>query len=202
MNLFMYLDKGSYIHKLPVGIKLLTLFCLSSLIFTIDNLVFTLFCFLFTIFLFFVGKIEIKHIIYQLRFLYLSVVLIFLFQYYFNSLTDALNVSFRLITIVYLGILFTFTSKTSEIITTIERILKPFSVLGINHQKVSLSISLAIRFIPLVSITITQVREAQKVRGLGNNVFAMIIPVIIKTLKSGDEIAEAIDARMFYNEPK
>ncbi len=68
---------------------------------------------------------------------------------------------------------------------------------GCKIEKVSLAISLAIRFIPvLVSIT-AEVRAAQRVRGLERNIFAIAMPVIIRTLKMGNEIAEALDARSF-----
>ncbi len=200
MNIFMYLDGNSFIHKASVLSKLIGLIFISSLIFIINNIWFSLFCCCSVVLLFIFAKINIKKLLSQFKLLYISLALIFVFQYYFNSLLDAFNISFRLIAIFCLGLLFTFTSKSSDIVETIENLLKPLSKLGVNYKKVSLSISLAIRFIPQILRTIKQVKEAQKVRGLNKNIFAMIIPVIIQTLKSADEIANAIDARMFYND--
>ena len=63
--------------------------------------------------------------------------------------------------------------------------------------KVSLAIAMAIRFIPLISGLVHEVREAQRVRGLERSILAVAMPVIVRTLKMGNEIAEALDARSF-----
>jgi biotin transport system permease protein len=43
------------------------------------------------------------------------------------------------------------------------------------------------------------VREAQRVRGLERSILAVAMPVIVRTLKMGNEIGEALDARSFGN---
>ena len=71
-------------------------------------------------------------------------------------------------------------------------VLRP---LGVNPAKVSLALSLALRFIPVLAQITREVREAQRVRGLENSVIALAIPLFVRTLRMSDDIADAIEAR-------
>jgi biotin transport system permease protein len=67
--------------------------------------------------------------------------------------------------------------------------------IGVNPDKVSLAISLALRFIPVLGRITMDVREAQKARGLERSVIAVALPVAIRAIKMADEISDAIDSR-------
>ena len=68
--------------------------------------------------------------------------------------------------LVLLGMLVSFTTRASDMIETIERGLAPIALVGIDPAKVSLALSLALRFIPLLYEQVQDIREAQRVRGL------------------------------------
>ena len=51
------------------------------------------------------------------------------------------------------------------------------------------------RFIPLLFDQFAEIREAQRARGLDRNIFALLMPLMIKTLKMADNLTEAIEAR-------
>ena len=59
----------------------------------------------------------------------------------------------------------------------------------------SLAISLTLRFIPVLAQITRDVREAQRVRGLEGNIVALAIPLVVRTLRISDDIADAIEAR-------
>ena len=69
--------------------------------------------------------------------------------------------------------------------------------IGVNPAKVSLAISLALRFIPVLAAVTSEVREAQRARGLDANILAIAVPVVVRTLKMADDIAAAIEARSY-----
>jgi|GEM_PF-839179 len=71
----------------------------------------------------------------------------------------------------------------------------PLARLGVNPARVSLAVSLTLRFIPVVAQTVQDVREAQRARGIEKNMLALAVPVIVRTLKMADDVADAIDAR-------
>ena len=60
---------------------------------------------------------------------------------------------------------------------------------------VSLALSLTLRFIPVLAQVVQDVQEAQRARGLERNLVALAAPVIVRTLKMADDVADAIDAR-------
>ncbi len=94
-----------------------------------------------------------------------------------------------------MAVLVTFTTRVSDMIETVERAIAPLAPLGVNPAKVSLTLSLALRFIPLLADRYTEIREAQRARGLDRNIFALLMPLMIKTLKMADNLTEAIEAR-------
>lgn len=82
-------------------------------------------------------------------------------------------------------------------VNSVERGLRPFRFLGINPSKLSMALSLAIRFIPVVSEKFNEVREAQQARGFDTNILALTMPLIIRTIKMASDVAEALDARSY-----
>ncbi|MBN9058653.1 MAG: energy-coupling factor transporter transmembrane protein EcfT, partial [Rhizobiales bacterium] len=101
----------------------------------------------------------------------------------------------RFAALILLASAVTLTTPVSEMAELVEWLLEPLRPIGINPEKVGLSIALAIRFVPLISEEFRHIREAQAARGLAANPLALIVPLIIRTLKSADELADAIEAR-------
>lgn len=101
----------------------------------------------------------------------------------------------RFAVMILLASLLTLTTRTSDLLATLERALQPLRRVGVNPEKVSLAVSLTLRFIPVVISIVAEVRDAQRARGLDGSVLALAVPVIIRTLRMADDIADAIDAR-------
>ena len=80
-------------------------------------------------------------------------------------------------------------------IEALEIFLSPLGKLGVDVGKISLTLAMAIRFIPEVIRITRDVREAQRVRGLETSLFAVAMPVIIRLLRTADDVADAIEAR-------
>jgi biotin transport system permease protein len=80
---------------------------------------------------------------------------------------------------------------------TLERALQPLRRFGVSPARLGLLLSLTLRFIPLLATWLREIQEAQRVRGLDRNTFAVLVPLLVKTLRTADTLAEAIDARCF-----
>jgi biotin transport system permease protein len=133
----------------------------------------------------------------QLRPVLLFGALIVVAQLFLNGVAQALLVGARLVTLLLLAGLVTLTTRTSAMIETLERALRPLAALGLNPRKGALALSLSLRFIPLLAQIVTDVREAQRVRGLEHDLVALAIPTLIRSVKLTDELADAIEARGF-----
>ncbi|MFQ6691147.1 energy-coupling factor transporter transmembrane protein EcfT, partial [Bordetella pertussis] len=59
----------------------------------------------------------------------------------------------------------------------------------------ALALALALRFIPEIWRNYQEIREAQAARGLGAHPLALLVPLVVRTLKRAEEVAQAIDAR-------
>lgn len=96
---------------------------------------------------------------------------------------------------ILLASLLTLTTRTSDLLAALERALRPLARVGVDPERVSLALSLTLRFIPVLAQVVQDVQEAQRARGLERNLVALAAPVIVRTLKMADDVADAIDAR-------
>jgi biotin transport system permease protein len=103
----------------------------------------------------------------------------------------------RLAVVLLLATLVSLTTRTADVLDTLERVLRPLARFGVSPARVSLVCSLTLRFIPLLAMWLREVREAQRVRGLEHHPLAVLVPLLVKTLRTADALAEALDARGF-----
>lgn len=96
---------------------------------------------------------------------------------------------------ILLASLVTLSTRTSDTLATLERALRPLARVGIDPERVSLAVSLTLRFLPVVVQVVQDVQSAQRARGMERHVVALAVPVIVRTLKMADDVADAIDAR-------
>ncbi|EJF82885.1 energy-coupling factor transporter transmembrane component T family protein [Candidatus Bartonella washoeensis] len=193
----LYLPKDTFIHRLKPEVKLVFLALCGTIIFTVSSLPVLSFFLLFVALLYGVAKVPFNNVVKQLKSMSLFLVLIFVFQVFFKSWFTGFEVILRFITLIFLASLVSLTTKVSDMINSVERGLRPFRCFGINPSKLSMALSLAIRFIPVVSEKFNEVREAQRARGFDTNIFALAMPLIIRTIKMASEVAEALDARSY-----
>ncbi|WP_455475919.1 energy-coupling factor transporter transmembrane component T family protein [Bartonella sp. B17] len=193
----LYFPQNTFIHRLRPEIKLVFLTICATAAFMFSSIPIFLLFLLFLILLYKIAKIPFKIILKQFKSMGLFLVLIFVFQVIVNHWLVGFEVVLRLIVLIFLASLISFTTKVSDMINSIEASLKPFQCFGINPSKFSMVLSMAIRFIPVVSEKFNEVREAQQARGFDTNVFAIAMPLIIRTIKMASEVAEALDARSY-----
>lgn len=103
----------------------------------------------------------------------------------------------RLTTLCLLAYAVTLSTPFAELLDLLDRLLAPTARIGLNPARISLALSLTVRFIPELRATYDQIREAQYARGLQHRPAAVLVPMIIRTLQSAEQISEAIDARAY-----
>jgi biotin transport system permease protein len=134
----------------------------------------------------------------QVRGLLWVLLAVALFTGWFQGALEALAVVLRVAAMVGLALAVTLSTRTSDLIAVCERTLRPLERTGlVDAEKVALALALALRFVPEIWRNFQEIREAQAARGLGANPVALIVPLIVLTLKRAQEVSEAIDARSF-----
>ncbi|MBO9472922.1 energy-coupling factor transporter transmembrane protein EcfT [Shimia sp. R10_1] len=191
----LYSPGHSPLHRMRPSLKMGALMVGATLLMINQSLPITVAAALAILALYPLAQLTLKQAFAQVRPLLWIFVLFFAVQWYFSGLTLATYVVLRLAALILLASLVTLTTRSSDMIDTMTRALRLLRPLGVNPAKVSLAISLALRFIPVLAQIMTEVREAQKARGLERSVIAVAMPMAIRAIKMADDISDAIDSR-------
>lgn len=110
-------------------------------------------------------------------------------------------VCWRLTIVILIGLLFVATTRTSEVKAAVEWFLDP--VPFIPAKRVSIMISLVIRFIPVILDQAKETADAQRARAVENRknpvyrLKKLLIPLMRRTFERADKLAMAMEARCY-----
>ena len=193
--LSLYVPGDSFVHRLPAGAKLLILFAGSMALFAVSGIPVHAGELLVVAGLFRVARLPWRDTLHQLRPALIFLVPIFLFHVFITDWVLGLETVLRILVLLLLAVLVTLTTRLSDMIDVLERAIRPLRHVGINPSKVGMMLSMVIRFIPLMMREAQEILEAQRARGLDRSAIALLVPLLIKTLKMADDLSDAIEAR-------
>ncbi|AXO13390.1 energy-coupling factor transporter transmembrane component T family protein [Thalassospira indica] len=193
----LYIDGHSALHRAAAGAKILAMIALGTGVFLIPDWPVVAYVLATVLLLYPVSGFGPRIMWAQIKPILWLLVIFFAVQLWLNDWQAGLLVIIRIAAIVMFAALVTLTTKTSDLLASLERAMQPLRPIGVNPEKVSLAISMVLRFIPVISTVASEIRDAQRARGLDRSVVAMVVPLIIRTLKMADDVADAIDARSF-----
>ncbi|MFO7785425.1 MAG: energy-coupling factor transporter transmembrane component T family protein [Thermodesulfobacteriota bacterium] len=128
-----------------------------------------------------------------------------------EGLLKGLLVSWQFAVLLCTGALLTMTTSPGELVSGLERILRPLRIIGIRSHDIALMVSLALRFVPTLIEEMDRIREAQAARGASFRgglahrsrcAASMLMPVALGAFRRGDELAAAIEARGYCGGPR
>lgn len=96
---------------------------------------------------------------------------------------------------VALAALVTLTTPVTEMLDVIERALGPLRRVGVDPERVALTLALTIRCIPLLVDIVRQVRDARWARGVGFSARGFLIPITVEAVAAAEALGDALDAR-------
>lgn len=195
MTFGLYQPGHSGLHRLGAGWKVLALVVGGTGLFLVPGLAGQAVALVAVVALYAVARIPWRRMVDQVRPLAWLFAVVFLVQWWVTGWQDGVTVVLRFAALVLLASLVTLTTPTSAMIAAVERALAPLARVGVNPAKVSMALSLALRFLPMIAGIVAEVRDAQRARGLDRSMVALAVPVIVRTLKTADAVAEALDAR-------
>lgn len=195
MTLGLYIPRTSIIHALPAHLKLLGLMLAGVGVFATRDGVLLGIGLAIVLSLIVLAKLPLQAIWQQFRPLLLLLLMILLLHGLWGDWDAGGIAVLRFTILVGLATIVSLTTRVSEMIEAIEQALNPLSRLGINSAKVSLTLALSLRLIPVLLDQMQQIREAQQARGLDRHLLALLVPLLVKTLRMADELSDALDAR-------
>ena len=124
------------------------------------------------------------------------IVMIFVYSAWLQGWELASVTGLRMLSLLLLALALSWTTPVSALMGVVQTCLKPLDRLGwVNSATISLTFGLTLRMIPELSLQWREIREAQMARGLDRHVLICIVPMIVRTLRRAQDIADAIDVR-------
>lgn len=162
-----------------------------------------------------------KFIKFRILYFFITVALIFYIQsipvlnivnitsYDFIITTDGLLragfLFLRIILVVMFTSLLTFTTMTTDLNFGIESLLKPFKIIKLPVEVLSMTLSLTLRYIPTLLEEAEKIMKAQASRGVDFNesklkqkitqVISLLIPIFVVSFKRAEDLGNAMEVR-------
>lgn len=124
-----------------------------------------------------------------------------------EGLKQGLMMSARLIYLIMISSLLTFTTSPIALTDGIEMLLRPFKKVGVPAHELAMMMTIALRFIPTLLEETERIIKAQTARGAdfqsGNilkrakNMVPILVPLFISAFRRADELATAMEARCY-----
>lgn len=219
-NLGFYIPGNSPVHRLDPRVKILSVLVLSAIIFRsgpssvlpVSLVLGGLVC---------RAGISFAQVLRSLRpvaFFFLCIFLLHLFftpgrplfqvtgsLISYEGLATGSLLTWRFVCLIVAAVVLTATTLPSELVSGIERLLRPLKPLGINSHDAAMMISLALRFIPALIGEYERIRTAQASRGMDfskgglkgkiRGVTFLALPLTVNSFLRAEEIAAAMEAR-------
>lgn len=116
-------------------------------------------------------------------------------QWWLAGWQAAVVVVGTLVVAVAAAALVTLTTRVQALLDALLVVLRPLRRVGVDPDRVALVLALAIRSVPLLAATATEVGEARRARGLERSPRALLVPLVVRTVRHADRLGEALAAR-------
>lgn len=123
-----------------------------------------------------------------------------------NRLNVALLIGARILLLAWASLVVTYSTTSNQLMDAFASFLRPLRTLGVPTDDIALTLSLALRFIPLITQQMEQVRRAQYSRGAGFDKGPLstikawsgtLVPVLVGMFRRGEVLACAMESRCY-----
>lgn len=126
----------------------------------------------------------------------------------YEGIRQAIKIGIRLIYLVIGSSVMTLTTTPNQLTDGLEKILKPLNKIKVPVHEISMMMSIALRFIPILMEETDKIMKAQIARGAdfesGNliqkakNLIPLLVPLFISAFRRADDLAMAMEARCYH----
>lgn len=142
-----------------------------------------------------VARLPLARVGRVLRGLLVFAVVVGLLQWWWVGAARAVESVLDLVTLSGLGVIVSATTPSSEMLAALLRWLRPLRPLGVDPDKVALTINLAITSVPALLTLAGETRDAARARGLERRPRAYLTPFVIRVVARAHETGDALHAR-------
>ena len=154
-----------------------------------------------------VGDVPVARLLREGAFAYLLVGFLRVYNVAASGWLAGIAVALRLLLLVWASLLLTALSTPAELSEALRRLLSPLGCLGLPVRDFTMSLSIALRFMPLLSEELRAVRAAQASRGAAFEGAGLVrrlraygglmVPLFVGLFRRADRLASAMEARCY-----
>jgi biotin transport system permease protein len=191
-----YFPGDSWLHRTAAGIKLAILMCAGAGLMWVHDWRALLIALVAVLLMLQQSGVRMQTLWLHLKTLSWLVLAFVLFTAFAQTPVAALEVGLRIGALLLGALLVSMTTSIAQMMEVLIWLLQPLHKLGwVNSERVALVFGLTLRLIPELAVQWQEIREAQAARGLKANPFTMGVPMLLRTLRRAQDIADALDAR-------
>jgi len=221
-----YYDSNSVIHKMDPRIKILLIVFLIVFLFLAKNFYSLVLAMLFIASVIAVSKVPVKTYLKNIKgilpiIIFTALINMFygdggkeIFKFWVFTLNTggiykAIFMSLRIVLLIIISSVLTYTTSPNDLTDAIERLLSPLRFVGLKSavHTLAMMMTIALRFIPTLIEETEKIMNAQKARGadlesggLIDRIKALIpilIPLLISSVMRAYQLAEAMECRCY-----
>ncbi len=190
-----YLQGNTWAHRLPAGLKLLSVAIGSLLLFRATSPVVFLPCLLAVLAAYASlgreGLLQLK----LLRGLTVFLGFILVLHWFSGTIAEGVAVALRLIVLFLAANFVSITTRMDDMLDAVQPLFKPLEWIGMSPRKPALGVALVLRFAPHLMQVFSMLREAWQARTGSKTSWRLIAPFAVQSLRMSDNVAEALKAR-------
>jgi biotin transport system permease protein len=141
------------------------------------------------------GRVFLRESIGMLRPLWPFVLIVALWHLFTADISGGAVVILRMATAVAAANFVTMTTRLSDMLVVIERLLSPLKFLGLRPRPLALALALVIRFIPVMLTRIEAITLAFRARSPRRAGWRILMPATLAALDDAERVADALRAR-------
>ena len=223
ITLGQYYRADSVLHRLDPRVKLVATFMFIISLFIVKNFVGYILAALFLVIGIALSKVPPKFIFRGMKTIFFLLLITMIFNLFLTPGKEL--VSFWKITITYEGIkmavmmairliflitgssLMTLTTTPNNLTDGLERLLRPLKVVRVPVHEISMMMSIALRFIPILMEETDKIMKAQMARGAdfesgsiinrAKSLVPLLVPLFISAFRRANDLAMAMEARCY-----
>ena len=189
-----YRPGRSVLHRLPVGAKLLGLVVACTTVVVTHGTLAAVVAVVCALALALLAQIPLVTTVRSLRLLLVIALVGAAFQWWSSGADRAAETLLDVVTLGLLGLCLSVTTASGDMIDAFVRWLQPWRRLGVDPDRVALTISLTISSLPATHALALETRDAARARGL-RSPRAYLTPFVIRVVARAHETGDALHAR-------
>ena len=223
ITLGQYYPGDSWVHRLDARTKIIATLLYLIELFVVNNFYGFLIAAVALFAVIGLSKVPVKFIFRGLSAVFLIIAFTFLLNLFmvdgrvlwhwkfltitYEGLSRALFMAVRLVLIIIGSSIMTLTTKPVELTDGLEKLLYPFSKIGLPSHEIALMMTIALRFIPTLMEETDKIIKAQQARGAdfesggllkrAKALIPVLVPLFVSAFRIAQDLAMAMEARCY-----